>query len=526
MKKFYLQLFIAGLTLLSLHVNAQFNLGIATSNWSGTNALYLNPANIADSRTHLSIDILGIGGGIENNLGSINVHGGFINTLTNSNIDNLFNYSSNSKFSLEAPYAQINLPGFMWSINNKHSIALTTSVNGFNQFNNFDQSLYRTIADPTYLPNGNLDLTSSKFNYTAQLWSQIGLTYAGVLYDKGEHEIKFGVTVRYLGGIGYVGLKGNNLDVHYKDGNDTVYATNSDLEFASNILSTRNALFNGVSNNNVLSQFFGAKDGNGVGGDIGVVYDYNPDWMPEHNREVYEMDGKENRVDGSKNRYLLRFSASVMDIGAITYKSSANSNAEVSGNGYITGAGLSNHISNYDDFRSYIVTQGFAADTAHIKTKLHMPTTLRLGGDYHAYKWFYVNAAFIGNLANRTNFGNSYYNQFSITPRYDTKFFSVGLPVSYTALDKKVKMGLGIRLSGFFIGSDDVLAFVSKHPNSFNFFIGGSVPLYKVRAKDRDNDHVSDKKDKCPDDYGTWENRGCPTESKEEQGQKEKEDGE
>jgi len=506
----YLKLFIAGLILLSVPAGAQFNLGIATSNWSGTQGVYLNPANIADSRTHLSIDLLGVNAGIENNLGSINKQGGLINTLNNSDLSNLFNYSSSSTFSLLAPYAQVSLPGFMYSFNNKHSIALTTSINGFNQFNNFDQTLFRTIADPTYLPNGNLDLTSSKFNYTAQLWSQIGVTYAGVLYDKGEHEIKFGVTVRYLGGLGYIGLKGKNLDVHYKDGNDTVNATNSDLEFASNVISTKSALFNGVSNSSLLSQFFGAKDGSGIGGDIGVVYDFNPYWMEDHNRETYDMDGKTGVVDGSKNRYLLRFSASVMDLGAITYKGNANSNAEITGNGYITGKGLSDHISNFDDFRSYIVTQGFTADTAHIKTKVHMPTTLRLSGDYHAYKWFYVNAAFMGNLANRQDFGNSYYNQFSITPRYDTRTFSVGLPVIYSALDKKVKLGIGARVSGFFIGSDDMLGFVSKHPQSLNFYFGGSIPFYKIRPKDKDNDHVSDKKDKCPDDFGTWENKGCP----------------
>ena len=524
MKRFlYLSLITAAFMLFSAQANAQFNLGVATSNWSGTNSLYLNPANIADCRTHISIDILTVNGGIENNLGSINKNGSLVNTLSNSSIDNLFNYSNNSKFNLLAPYAQVSLPGFMLNINNKHSIALTTSINGFNQFNNFDQTLYRTIADPTYLPNGNLDLTSNKFNYTAQLWSQIGVTYAGVLYDKWEHEIKFGVTLRYLGGIGYVGLKGNNLDVHYKNGNDTVYATNSDLEFASNILSTRNAVFNGVSNNNLLSQFFGAKDGNGVGGDIGVVYDYNPAWMPEHNRETYDMDGKTGIVDNSKNRYLLRFSASVMDIGAITYKSSTNSNAEVSGNGYITGQGLSNHVSNYSDFRTYIVGQGFSADTAHINTKVHMPTTLRLSADYHAYRWFYVNASFIGNLAVRENFGNSYYNQVTVTPRYDTRIFSFGLPITYSAIDKKVKLGLGARVSGFFIGSDDMLGFVSKHPNSFNFYVGGSIPFYKIRLKDKDGDHVSDKKDKCPNDYGPWENYGCPVKDAEKE---EKEDTE
>src|ERR1700761_6768123 len=99
MKHIYSLLFIAGLVLLSIPAGAQFNLGIATSNWSGTSAIYMNPANIADSRTRLSIDIITVTGGIENNLGSINKQGGLINTFNNSGFDNLFNYSGNSKFS-------------------------------------------------------------------------------------------------------------------------------------------------------------------------------------------------------------------------------------------------------------------------------------------------------------------------------------------------------------------------------------------------------------------------------------------
>ena len=49
MKKHYLLLTAAGL--LSMAANAQRYLGIATGNWSGTTNMYLNPANIADSRS-------------------------------------------------------------------------------------------------------------------------------------------------------------------------------------------------------------------------------------------------------------------------------------------------------------------------------------------------------------------------------------------------------------------------------------------------------------------------------------------
>ena len=110
----------------SLAAMAQFNLGIATSNWSGTNSLYLNPANIADSRERFTIDLVSLSMGVDNNLGSLNSKGGLIGAITNGNSSNLFSYSNNNQFSLLAPYGRVNGPGFMISINHKHSIAFTT----------------------------------------------------------------------------------------------------------------------------------------------------------------------------------------------------------------------------------------------------------------------------------------------------------------------------------------------------------------------------------------------------------------
>ncbi len=473
-------LYIIIAVFISATAKAQFNLGIATGNWSGMNSLYLNPADIADSRAKFVIDILSVNAGVENSLGTINSRNGLIGAaLHGDSTNHLFNYSNSNKFSLLAPYAQIRLPGIMVSINHKHSFALTTGIRGMNQFNNFDQSLYKTIADPTYVPNGNVDLTSNKFNYTAQLWSEVGLTYAGVVLDKEEHEIKVGATLRYLGGIGYLSLKGNNLNAHYKSGVDSLYVTNTDLEFASNIVSTRNAVFNGFSNGNFLNEFFGAKGGVGVGGDIGVVYDY----MPDYERDKCEGENKSVRTDHSKNRYKLRISASVMDIGAITYKSQYNSNAEVTGNGNISGSDFSNNVHNYNDFRAYSVSHGFTADTSHQNTKVYMPTTLRLFADYNILGRFYVNAGYIGNLANRQNFGNSYYSQITVTPRYDCRKLSLALPITYSMLDKSMKMGFGIRYSGFYIGSDDMIGLVASNQSGVNIYGGGFIEINKRKPK-------------------------------------------
>ena len=502
---------IAGLMFLfSVKAQAQYNFGVSTGNWSGTQSLLLNPALIADNRERFTIDLVAGNGGIENNLGSIK--GGIIKAINNGDNADLINYTKNDKFSLLAPYGKINGPGCMISINHRHSLALTTAIRGMSQFNNFDRSLYQTITNPADLPAGDATYTSKNFNYTAHIWSEIGISYGAVVLDNEHNELRVGVTMRYLGGIGYIGLKGKNLNVQYKDGNDTVYAYNSDIQYASNILGTKTALFNGFGNNNLLSQFFGSKDGHGFGADLGIVYDY----FVDAGRAPYEMDGHTDRIDYSTNRYKFRISASVLDLGAINYKSTNNSNLEATGNGYVTGTDLSNNLSNFTDFSNYLKRQGFSGDSTHHDTKVHMPTRLLLNADYNLANRWYLNAAYAVNLANRQNFGNSYYNQVTVTPRYDSRLLSIGLPITYGLLSKSVKMGLGFRISGFFVGSDDMLSLFANNQYGANFYVGGFIPFGKTRAGDRDHDGVSNRLDKCPDEFGPWENRGCP--NKDEKG--------
>jgi hypothetical protein len=463
-KQLYLSLIV---TFFSASVTAQYNLGVATGNYSGLNPLYLNPANIADSREKIVIEVGAVGADFDNNLGSIKTSGGAFGLIHEQNLNSVFSYYGNNTFSMIAPYAQIHLPGIMVAINHKHSVALTAGFRGFSQFNNFDRSLYRTITDTAFVPTGNRDLTSRNFNYTEHAWSEINLSYAGVVLDQGEHEIRLGATLKFLGGIGYIGLKGNNLDAHYKTGNDdSLFVNNSDLEFASNILSTRSAVLNGLSSGNVMDELFGKKDGHGIGADLGIVYDYMPNFDIDENR------------DNARNRYKLRVSASVVDIGAINYSASVNSNAIITGNGVISAADISKNVSTFEDFRHYAVSHGFTADTSHRATKVYLPTTLHLSADYKVYRHMYVNATFIANLANRDNFGNSFYNQLTVTPRYDTRFLSVGMPITYSTLNDNIKVGVGVRVSGFYIGSDDVMGLFVSHQSSANFYIGGFVPFY------------------------------------------------
>jgi len=487
---------------------AQRYFGVSTGNWSPTNSLYLNPASIADCREKFVIDLFSLNAGVDNNLGQINTSGigKFING-NNTNVNDVFTYSNRNTFSLMAPYLEVRGPGFLYSINRKHSLAFTTRLRGINQFNNFDKTLYRTITDSSYTANGNVNLNAQNFNWTAHLWAEAALTYGAVVFEKGRSELRAGVTVRYLGGIGYLGLKGRNMDLQFNSGSGTLHASNTDLEYSSNILSTNSALSNGLSNNNLFNQFFGSKAGSGVGADFGLMYDYLEAGASADN---YDMDGKTNIPNPTKNRYKLRLSASVTDLGFINYNKDNNSTVNVTGNGTLNASDIANNVKSFNDFTAYARAHGFGADTSRAATKLYMPATMLLSADYHAWRKIYVNATYVINMVNRQNYGNSFYDQVTITPRYDTRIFSFAVPVTYGMLANNMKMGLGVRALGFFIGSDDLLVLFNNKQYGVNLYAGASIQFNKHRPKDRDGDHVSDRRDRCPDEYGTWERRGCP----------------
>ncbi len=496
----------------SVPSQAQHYLGVATGNWSGMSSMYLNPANIADNRDGLVIDVFNMNVGVDNSLGKLNLNPGlkrFIDGGEND-INEVFNFTGKKTFSLTAPYGEFRGPAVMFSFKHKHSLAVSTRVRGFNQLANFDQSLYRSITDSNYSRNGDLDLTAKNFNWTAQMWAELAVTYGGVIYEKNNNEIKVGATLRYLGGIGYLGLKGSNLDVHYANGSDSFYAHNMDLEYASNLFSASSALNTGVNASNIFDHIFKGKGGNGIGGDIGIVYDRLEDGVTEK----YDMDGKTGLSDYSRNRYKFRVSASVVDLGYIVYPSKNNFGINVSGDGYIKGADFTKNVKDYTDFQNYIHSKGFNADTNRNENKVYMPAKIVVGVDYHIKKNFYVNATYFANVNTGNFFGNTYYNQISVTPRYDTKKYSVALPITYSGLTNQMKLGLGLRYTGFFIGSDDMLTLVSQHQYGVNFYVGGFVPFGNKRPRDRDGDHVSDRRDRCPDEYGEWSNHGCPVDEK------------
>jgi uncharacterized protein DUF5723 len=462
---------------LAVNGNAQHFMGLATSDYSAMNSIYLNPASIADCKEKVVVNMSGFALGFDNNLGTFSSFTTIIKSLANGTSTNVFTNSGHKNFSMMVPVFEYRGPSVIISLNDEHEqgFAFTTRLRGINQLNNFDQSIYNTVTNPNTVSNGTYNYTSKNFNWTANLWKEYGLSYGLMIMKQDQSELKAGVTVRYLGGIGYLGLKGNNIDATFTTGSDSFYAKNSDLEFASSFANPNSAIANGLNPGDLLGKFFGGGAGSGVGADLGVTY-------------IYRIDGSGGKPGPyGTDDHKLSLSASVTDLGSIKYSGNNNFFVNVSGSGYVTGQGLTDSIKSFNSFKNYAKKQGYTADTGSTITKVHMPTALVISGDYQIYKFCYVNATYIGNLVNRQLFGNSYYSQLTITPRIDMKIVTVGIPITYSTLAGDMKMGLGFRAGGFFVGSDDMLALFSNHQYGFGVYMGAYVPIFKKKEKKDEN---------------------------------------
>jgi hypothetical protein len=243
--KLHVKFFCSALGILFFYsASGQRYLGIATSEWSATNSLYLNPSSIAGAHEKVTVSFFSLNLGVDNNLGTITKLGniGKINSKdSNSSSNGVFSNSGRKDFSMILPYFELRGPGVLVAINKKMTVALSTRLRVINQLNNFDQSLYKQVSHPD-TANRSYEVVSGGFNWTADLWSEIGLSFGMIVMDDENGQIKVGATLRHLSGVAYLGFKARNLNLKYTSGSDSFYASRADLEFASNIITSNNAL--------------------------------------------------------------------------------------------------------------------------------------------------------------------------------------------------------------------------------------------------------------------------------------------
>jgi outer membrane protein OmpA-like peptidoglycan-associated protein len=401
----------------------------------------------------------------------------------------------------------------LFRLNRKNSFAFGARARVLLTGNNVSDNIFALIkSDLDDLENQTFN--NATFNLNVNAASEYSFTYAREVFDKGTHYLKAGLTFKYLIGGVSGQINTNNLNYEIRDDlattdpDDNLVRLN---QFQGKIAYSRNNLedFEGLD-------LLNGSQGNGVGFDLGAIYEYRPD-VEDY---TYQMDG-ETHYNNRKNKYKYRISLSLMDIGGVRYRGDNVRFYDFnSSNRTITADDLEN-IDQIEDFAEKL---GVNTNDFKNSFRASLPTTLNVSFDYRLAGKLYANASLVHNLRGQNATGMRQNSMFALTPRFETGGFEIALPLNLQSNYSKFALGLALKLGPLRIGSDNLGAVLNLgNPHGANVYFGlGFGLMNKKPIKDKDEDGISDKQDECPEVRGLLKFKGCP--DTDEDGIQDKED--
>ncbi len=513
MKKFLL---LVSANLLLTGLFAQFFQGLRSSPFGGVTNVPYNPA-IADNRFIADVNLVNLAMNVNNNYVGVARKALFSKgAFSDSNFQDTYlkeRLNGKQKYAYIGMQAQLPL-SFMCSWGkktNNNAFAFTSHFNSITNLDNVDETFARIAYYGVGYKAENLlsfidkPLNDKNLSAKTMTWIDYGLTYSRVVYEKGDHMIKVGGTLKLLQGIagGYVYAK----DLKYKwQDYDTlsVFKTNVDYKYSEGLISSKGFATDNASNfAGDLFKFKYAAPSIAV--DLGIIYE----WRPDKDKYKYQMDCEDWwRYD--LNRYKLAAGFSLIDFGAINFKTgqySGNFTADLE-NWYVKDAAFPDGLQSIDD----TISARFILTHDGKKTfRMWLPTRFNLFVDYNIGLGFGVNAnaTISTNMAPNRNMVHQV-TTFTLTPKYDHAWFGFYLPLSYDVLGN-INLGTSLRIGPLIVGTQDILGlFAKKHLYNADIHLALKITIPYHKIRDRDKDGVSNKKDLCKKEKGNCESHGCP----------------
>lgn len=453
---------------LPLSLFCQSNHGFTFDNYSGIYGVISNPANSVDSKYNIHVNVLSYNQLGVSDIGNVP----YLNVETAPNGFNGLEFEENLMNVEDSGYSfghtDVLLPSVVWNFHEKYAVGLLLRSRSFFDYNDVDSDLLQSAnkgfgEDDFSFDNANL-------NNTAHSWTEIGLNLSAVLLNSNYHFVKFGGTFKYLMGTGGNEFTGS-LNGNYPGGNSDLTINGSLTSLNTFDLPANNE--DSTSKSFVGSSFF-KQNGKGFSGDLGFVYEWRP-------RETNRVDVRSN--SSSVNKYKLKISASVLDFGSIDYKSEpakrirrntiSLSNVIIPNNAVKEENSL---ISALNDPENITPKQG--------DVTFALPRSFNLNLDYIILnnKNYYININYIKGLTKATDeyeYTNTQMSLITVTPRYETRKFSVYLPVSFDYESTgSISAGLGVRYGPVTIGAA-ALSSMFMDGKMRHLYFGLSIPLMK-----------------------------------------------
>lgn len=466
--------------------------GISMGNYSGTQALYHNPAFVSDTRYSVYVNLIGAQLYTANSGVRYNAPYSFLSLITNQVSDKYRSEKGAVLFPRTYLKERINgrdkwlnaggdfrLPSIMFGLfKNKVGVAFSGRVRYYVNAAGLTEPLAILLAKTartTSLQNQYYANQSGKLNVNGI--GELAMTVGGVVIDNETDFFKVGVTIKRV-----IGLYNANAEVRnssYSIDPDPAWANRRYLINAENI-----DVKYGITKDEAYQNFKPSASwllgnsaaGAGWGFDIGAVYEYRPDI---HKYSYTEMG--ERKKDASKNKYLYRVSVSLTDIGRVHFN---NPNYLLSQE-VVTRS----KILRYDDFQKLQGSEGAfnavnnalgVSGTKATNFYSTLPMAFQASIDYNVKPNVYVNGLWVQNLIPQGAMGMKAESMLSVTPRYEHKWYEISVPISIMNRYSSPAIGIAGRAGPLWIGTDHLTGLLNiGNPKSFNLYFGISAGLYR-----------------------------------------------
>jgi hypothetical protein len=488
----YLLLTIVLLTVISPGSKAQHLPGVSMGNYSGTNALYHNPAFVSDNRYSLFVNFAGAQLYMGNNAVKYDAPYSFMALITNSVPNEYRNERGVTMFPRTYLQEKLNgkdkfmnlggdvrLPSIMFPLmKGRAGIAFTTRTRFMLNMDDMTEPLARLISKTTRLEGlqgPRFDGQSGRLHFNAL--GELAMTLGGTVIDNETEFLKVGFTVKRLIGLynAHAIIENSTFslepDPAYDNKRQIINVDQVDAKYGM----TRDEAFQNIRP--TPAWLLGnAAPGSGWGFDIGAVYEYRPDV----HKYTYTEKGVRKR-DASKNKYLYRISVSLTDIGRVRFNNPA----------YLLQQEVRTQNSQFtfDDFQKLEGSEGvFNAINSSLgvsgsiapNVTSVLPTAFQASVDYNIRPNVYVNGLWVHNLIPRSAFGMKAESVIGFTPRYERKWYEISVPVVLMNRYRTPSIGLAGRAGPLWIGTDHLPGLLNiGKPKAFNLYFGLSAGLFR-----------------------------------------------
>lgn len=458
--------------------------GFRAGNYGGVNSVFFNPAQVADNRYKVDFNLFSIHSFAGNDQASFNAKDIFKNSFNTDSLRNQV-FGKNAGPASGLANLTIHGPSLMLGLGRKTGIAFTTRGRVMSNIRDLDGKLADKIlndfANDVSLPytiNSNQNMVVNVHG-----WTEFGVSLGRVLVEKSNHYLKVGVTGKYLAGAANAHLNIGNL-------RGTIVETGAE-NFLTNSSGRIGLGFGGVNISDFEAGDLLKMESTGFGGDIGFIYEYRPDGTQSNRRDL--------------NQYKFKLGVALNDVGKINYKRDAQRSGaydiSISNTEFLPLSELGDQ--DFDNFKPYFDgrPQFFTpvAGNSDDNYDVSLPTSLNLDLDLHLHRGFYLHAGALLSLAQIDNkpFNTSYYNGFSLTPRYEGRKFGVYVPMHYNELTS-FNAGVSLRMGPLFIGSGSAITALFSDSKQADVHLGFRFGILQKKGgkKVKSNDQDAEKKEK------------------------------